>query len=212
VREEEVFFRVLSAILIKKGHAAPLAARLRKLIDQYEWSVDGQMLFSQMKKNYVADAMEQATTEVYKQYMGNHEKLLVHLRIDEVRALQSSGWEIGNHTDGHRILSSQTPEKAVRSIESNARFFSESGIDLINFLCFPVGRAQDVNQTVSEWLNFHQDFHGIFANHGINMRFNRKEWLRFSLGKQTDPEAMDKIIRNQISRTNIAYEMMDRPN
>lgn len=198
---QEVFFRVLSAVLIARGHAAALADRLRSLTGGYDWSHDGLILFGQMKQNYVADVIEQATAEVYRHHLGDPLQLAVHLQVDEIRQLYASGWEIANHTEAHRLLSHQSATAAVQSIENNARFWQHQGINLINFLAFPVGRAQDVNQAVSEWLDKTPEINGVFSNDGVNFSYRRKEWLRFSLGSQTRPEVMDRMIRQQIART-----------
>jgi peptidoglycan/xylan/chitin deacetylase (PgdA/CDA1 family) len=200
-RQEEVFFRILSAIIIKNGHGPLLAERLRQLIAQHEWSDDGDTLFNEMKANYTTDAMEQATTQIYKKHVGDPAELKVHLNLDELKTLQSQGWEIGNHTDAHRLLSCQKSEAAIGAIENNAEFLRQNGIYSSNFLCYPVGRSQDVNQTVRDWLEGHPDIHGIFANNGINLKLCRHEWLRFSLGQHINPAAIDKTIRGQIERT-----------
>jgi peptidoglycan/xylan/chitin deacetylase (PgdA/CDA1 family) len=200
-RQEEVFFRILSAIIIKKGHGQLLAARLHQLLSQHEWSDDGDILFNQMKNHYSADTMEQATTQVYKEFIGNPAELMVHLDLGELKTLQSNGWEIGNHTDAHRLLSCQSDLAAIGAIENNGEFLKQNGIYSSNFLCYPVGRAQDVDETVGKWLDLHPDIHGIFANNGINLKLCRREWLRFSLGQHINPLALDKIIRGQIERT-----------
>ncbi|MBF0193622.1 MAG: polysaccharide deacetylase family protein [Magnetococcales bacterium] len=200
-RQEEVFFRILSAIIIQKGHAHLLAARLRQLIGQYEWSDDGDLLFIQMKTHYTTDTMEQATIDIYKQHVGDPAELRVHLDLEELKKLQNNGWEIGNHTDAHRLLSCQNQQAAIDAIECNAEFLKQNGIYSSDFLCYPVGRAQDVNKNIEEWLTQHPDIHGIFANNGVNLKLCRKEWLRFSFGQHVNSAALDKIICSQIERT-----------
>ncbi|MBF0383790.1 MAG: polysaccharide deacetylase family protein [Magnetococcales bacterium] len=201
VRQEEVFYRVLSAIIIKNGHAPQLADRLRQLIGQHDWSDDSEELFIQMKQHYTADAMEQATAEIYNQYIGDPAQLKAHLDIDELKTLQNHGWEIANHTDAHRLLSCQKNEDAIKAIEVNGKFLQDNGIYSSDFLGFPVGRSQDVDQNIGDWLDRNPNIHGIFANNGVNTRLCRKEWLRFSLGQHISYGSLDKIIRNQIERT-----------
>ncbi|MBF0446367.1 MAG: polysaccharide deacetylase family protein [Magnetococcales bacterium] len=204
-RQEEVFFRILSAIIIKNGHGPQLAARMREFLGQHEWSDDGDELFTQMKEHYTADTMERATTQIYKEFVGDPAALMAHLNLEEIKTLQSHGWEIGNHTDGHRLLSCQDNMAAIGAIESNGKFLKDNGVYSSDFLSYPVGRAQDVDQTVSQWLDGHPDIQGIFANNGINLKLCRKEWLRFSLGKHINPLVLDKIIISQIERTCMAY-------
>ncbi|MBF0357933.1 MAG: polysaccharide deacetylase family protein [Magnetococcales bacterium] len=206
----EVFYRVLTAVLAGQGHGPDLAKTLRRLAGKREWSDDGAILFNQMKQYYLVDLLEQAADETYRLCLGDPEDLAVHLQVDEIKSMQKSGWEIGNHTQAHRLLSHQTPAMAIKAIEDNLRFWNENGVDLIDFLAFPVGRAMDVNQVVSQWLDRSPGTNGIFANNGINFMYNRKEWLRFSFGKKTKPEELDEIIKAQIYRTKTAYAALNR--
>ena len=207
-RGQEVFFRVLSAIIIAKGHEVALATRLQQLAPQHIWSEDGETLFGQMKQHYVANVMEQATGEIYQQFFGDPAELGVHLGVAETIKLQLSGWEIANHTTAHRLLSSLSSAEARTAIEDNARFWQESGVELIDFLGFPVGRVCDVSPAVGQWLDENPKIHGIFANNGINVNLQRKEWLRFSLGQHDKPESMQKILINQVVRTKSAYKQL----
>ncbi|MBF0383985.1 MAG: polysaccharide deacetylase family protein, partial [Magnetococcales bacterium] len=151
-------------------------------------------------------AMEQASAEIYRQFFGDPADLGVHLGVAEIIKLQQSGWEIANHTTAHRLLSSLSPPAVKAAIEENAVFWRDNGVQLINFLGFPVGRVCDVGPAVGRWLDDNPKIHGIFANNGININLHRKEWLRFSLGLQTNPENMHKIIKNQTIRSRAAYE------
>jgi peptidoglycan/xylan/chitin deacetylase (PgdA/CDA1 family) len=209
---KEVFYRILSAIILEKGYATPLATKLRLLAGQHDWSDNRVILFNQMKQNYVADIIEKATGEIFCQYLGNPEELAVHLQVDDIKALQASGWEIANHTEAHRLLSSQSSEAAISAIERNAAFWHDNGVKLIDYLAFPVGRVQDVNQIISQWLDRSPEINGMFANNGVNLKFNRKEWLRFSFGNRTKPEELDKMIKNQLYRTDQAYKTLEEIN
>ncbi|MBF0108333.1 MAG: polysaccharide deacetylase family protein [Magnetococcales bacterium] len=200
------FFRVLAALLVARGHASRLAAVLGSMAPEVRWPETGEELFARIKDNYVADVVEEATTAVFHECLGDPAALRIHLDCAAVAELERGGWEIGNHTTGHRLLGRQTATEAVRAIEDNECYWKEKGISLIDFLAYPVGRSVDVAPAVGEWLERHPRIHGIFANGGINFSLCRSQWLRFSLGKQTSPQGIERIILQQIQRTRQALE------
>lgn len=196
---EETFFRILAAILTATGGTKLLANALQSAIPDIVWDDDPVTLFNQTKTIYRPESMETVCQQVYHAHHGgNHRDLHVHLSVEEVRLLSQSGWEIANHTYAHRFLGTLDAQAVFSAIERNQNFWQEAGINLIPFLGFPIGRSQDVNDHVQQWLDLHPQVHGIFANRGINFAFCRKEWLRFGLGHAVGKQMASRLWREII--------------
>lgn len=207
-QSNHVFYRVLAAILTKTGYTSHLATELKKTIPSIEWSQKGLTLFNQTKTHYQPDIMEQTVETCFRQHLGNPADLGVHLNCEDIRYLANNGWEMGNHTRSHRILSHQSPPQVQQALEENATFFKNQNIDLIPFVGYPVGRAQDVGPSVLEWLKNNPTTHAIFANGGVNFRPHQWEWLRFGLGKAIHPSHLTQHIQKQIRRTQRALQTL----
>ncbi|MBF0146791.1 MAG: polysaccharide deacetylase family protein [Magnetococcales bacterium] len=205
-RGREYFFRVLASMLVQQGHAVRLAANLRSLASEVGWPDDGEELLGRMKDFYVADGVEAATDRTYRECLGDPALLDLHLNRDGVEHLWRAGWEIGNHTAGHRLLAYQSASQVACAIEDNARYWQQEGIELIDFLAYPIGRSRDVGPAVADWMARSPGIHGMFANGGINFSLRRKEWLRFSLGRHMDPASCERVVRDQIQRTCLAWD------
>ncbi|HIJ82845.1 MAG TPA: polysaccharide deacetylase family protein [Magnetococcales bacterium] len=205
-RKRQSLYRVLAGVLVLKGYAARLAANLRAQLPGQDWPDDGAALQSLMKGHYAADVMEEVTDATYRECLGDPNHLNVHLDRDGVERLHRAGWEIGNHTRAHRLLSHQTPDQVAMAIEDNSHYWEQQKIPLIHFLAYPVGRAIDVGPGVHAWLQRYPHMHGMFGNGGINFSLRRNEWLRFSLGEQTSWDGCEKIMLHQIRRTQSALE------
>ncbi|MBF0263286.1 MAG: polysaccharide deacetylase family protein [Magnetococcales bacterium] len=180
--QREVFYRIPAAMLVGMGHAEALSSALRAALPEIPWSSNPEELFGQTKSRYVPEIMESVVLAVFAERIGPWSDLGVHLSVEGVRALHQSGWEIGNHTLGHRILSTLPPLEVVRAIEENETFWRQAGVPLIPFLAYPVGRASDVHAGVWDHLQTRPELHGLFCGGGVNVRASRAEWLRFSLG------------------------------
>ncbi|HAT49233.1 MAG: polysaccharide deacetylase family protein [Nitrospirae bacterium] len=202
------FFRVLSAVLVHGGFSGRLVTLLRQKAPHHRWSDDGKILLNEMKNFYVVDIMEDVITETYWECLGDPDGLNIHLDRDGALHLQRSGWEMGNHTRSHRLLSHQTLPQITAAIEDNAAYWGQQGVPLIDFLAYPVGRAMDVNPAVNAWMQGNPAMHGIFANGGVNFSLRRTEWLRFSFGSLTSPEQLEKAVYAQIQRTLTACHIL----
>lgn len=201
----------LAAALTATGGEPLLANLLQSSSPEIEWSADPQRLFSQTKQFYRPNLMEEACDEAYRCHSGgDHTLLKSHLSVDEVRELSTMGWEIGNHTYGHRILGTLDKASVFAAIERNQAFWAQAGIDLIPFLGYPIGRAQDVNVHVLLWLQKNPQMHGIFANGGVNFLLNRTQWLRFSLSGNTD-QALLTSIGKEIQKSRQVLAKSSRP-
>jgi len=157
---EETLFRVLSAVLTSTGGEKTLAKALNSKIPDVRWDKDPTTLFNQTKTHYRPNAMEKACEEAFRAHHGgSHQDLKTHLSVDEVRHLSEQGWEVGNHTYAHRLLGTLDVGEVFSSIEHNRDFWSEAGIDLVPFLAYPVGRLQDINKYVHQWLEQNPEIH-----------------------------------------------------
>ncbi|MEO5333166.1 MAG: polysaccharide deacetylase family protein [Magnetococcus sp. YQC-5] len=205
-----VFYRILVAILVGTGRAGALAAALRDAMPDLPWSQEPTTLFNQTKQYYQPEKMEQSVEQVYRDHCGNPGDLGAHLNVAGVRQLQRDGWEIGNHTFAHRILSHLTPQEVAWAVDHNAEFWQQQQIDLIPFLGYPVGRACDVHQPVHNYLSTRPGLHGMFANGGINLIATQTEWLRCSLAQANTRNAVLECLQKEYSRTKKALHMIGR--
>ncbi|MBF0435382.1 MAG: polysaccharide deacetylase family protein [Magnetococcales bacterium] len=203
-RQRQTFFRVLAAVLVQQGYASRLAANLRASFPQWVWPDDGEALFNATKGHYCGGAMVDVIDATYRACLGDPRGLAVHLDRDGVAYLAKNGWEIGNHTRSHHLLAWQTREEVVQAIQGNADDWREEGIPLIDFIAYPIGRARDVGPDVWQAMQRFPHLHGLFCNGGVNFSLNRCEWMRFSFGRHTDPDVLEKIINQEVQRTRIA--------
>ncbi|MBF0423181.1 MAG: polysaccharide deacetylase family protein [Magnetococcales bacterium] len=205
-KKKQNFFRVLAAVLIHHGHARHLAANLRRQAPQHPWPEDDPGLFNELKKHYIVNVVEEVTEATYREFLGDPADLNIHLDRDGVAELMRHGWEIGNHTRAHRLLSQQNQEEITHAIEGNADDWRQEAIPLIDFIAYPVGRAQDAGPELWHWMQQRPQWHGMFANGGVNFSLQRTEWLRFSLGDRTEPQELEPMIHQQIRRTLAALQ------
>ncbi|MBF0180229.1 MAG: polysaccharide deacetylase family protein [Magnetococcales bacterium] len=201
----EVMYRVLTAVLTGSGCATQLAAALRDSFPQLPWSEDSSQLFHQTKSFYHVHLMEQIAHRVYRELRGDPGELRVHLNVAEVMHLQREGWEIANHTEDHRNLSCLNRDEVTRTVERNAAFWHNQGIDLIPCLGYPFGLASDVNRAVYDHLLVNPAQHGLFAGGGVNLIDNRTEWLRFSLGQAATRQSVMAALKGELARTRSAF-------
>ncbi|MEO5347802.1 MAG: polysaccharide deacetylase family protein [Magnetococcus sp. YQC-9] len=202
--QRELFYRVAAAMLVGRGYAEALATALQAVLPKESWSSDPERLFGQTKNQYAPGIMEATVERVFVEQIGTWEGLGVHLTVEEICELQESGWEIGNHTLGHRILGRLTFPEVASAIEENESFWSQAGIPLIPFLAYPVGRSSDVNDAVYRYLQTRPELHALFCGGGVNLEASRIDWLRFSLGRAEQPDRILEALRVEVSRTRAA--------
>lgn len=181
--EGRVHYRVLAAILIRRGHAAQVAAELRKRDPRVNWSAEPLELFTQTKNFYRAPGLiEEAIESTYRRRIGDPLTENVHLSVERVRELQQSGWEIANHTYAHTPLALLDDLGVSYAIECNREYWRQKGIPLIDALAFPNGATRDVNRSVGKYLHSHPRTQAFFCNGGVNLVPKRTEWLRMFAG------------------------------
>jgi peptidoglycan/xylan/chitin deacetylase (PgdA/CDA1 family) len=203
-----VYYRVLAALLTKKGHAQELRDELISRDGSTAWSTDPQKLFSQTKNCYIAGIMEDAVAAVYLGCLGEPAELGVHLKPEEIRQLQDAGWEIGNHTFDHRLLSQIGAQQIAETISSNEAFWRDENVRLIRALAIPNGAVKDVNEHLNEWLREHEQVHALFCNGGVNRKYDRTQWLRF-FGGDGDELSLHEIICAEADRMNRVWRQIE---
>jgi len=205
--QRHVYYRVLAALLTRKGHAQELRDELASKAAGAAWSTDPQELFNQTKNFYIAGVMENAVEAVYRKCLGEPAELGVHLNPDEVRQLQGAGWEIGNHTFDHRLLSRLGAQGIAETISRNEAFWRSENIPLVNALAIPNGAVRDVNEYLNGWLQEHKHVHALFCDGGVNFKYNRTQWLRF-FGGDGDELSLHEVICAEIKRMNRASKLI----
>jgi peptidoglycan/xylan/chitin deacetylase (PgdA/CDA1 family) len=164
--EGRVYYRVLAALLTASGGGAALAAELRRRIPMIAWSTDGPTLFDQTKNHYVRGEVESAVDDVYRRLHGDPAGLRVHLTAREALALAEFGWEFGNHTYAHDVLSGLSQEQVAETIEQNERYWAAAGLPLVPCVAFPNGAARHVGASTHAYLRSRPELHGMFCNGG----------------------------------------------
>jgi peptidoglycan/xylan/chitin deacetylase (PgdA/CDA1 family) len=201
-----VFYRILAAMLVAKGHAGALARELKKRMPTVEWTENPKELFNQTKTHYRPYLVEEATESAYNARLGDMESLQVHLRPEDLKQLTAEGWEIGNHTFDHVVLSTLDIDQIDKTISSNRAYLIENGISPLDWLAYPVGRSGDVSKNVKNWLEKNDKINGIFCNGGVNLKRSRTQWLRLFAGNG-GARVIRKNIEAETLRTRKALEL-----
>ena len=206
--EGAVYYRILASLLIKRGKCKALASQLRKNCNTVNWSEDGRVLFAQTKDHYKPGLVEEAVETAYRESLGEPETLGVHLGPETIVRLHTAGWEIGNHTYDHQVLSELTAGEIERTISKNKEYWERKGISLIKWLAYPNGAAKHVNQIVHEWFQRNPEMQGIFCNGGANFIPTKTQWLRMFAGNG-DALLLKQRIESEAARTRAAISTMN---
>ena len=189
-----VYYRALVAMLTRNGHAAVLAEELGRRIKSVPWSSDATTLFNQTKDQYTAPGrIEEVTDIVFRRVFGDPAALRVHLQPDDVVELVRLGWEVGNHTYRHDVLSLLSREQVSESIEANEAYWEGLGIRLLPCVAFPNGAAKHVGDGIKSYLDENLGFHGMFCNGGVNLTPSRTEWLRIPVSNMNTRDFVARL-------------------
>jgi peptidoglycan/xylan/chitin deacetylase (PgdA/CDA1 family) len=203
-----VYYRVLAALLIKSGYNRVLQDELVSRDGRTAWSSDPQELFHQTKDFYIAGVMEDAVETAYLKCFGDPAELGVHLKPEEVRELYNAGWEMGNHTFDHRLLSRLSAQQIAETITRNEIYWRNENVPLINALAIPNGTVKDVNENLYGWLQEHGMVHILFGNGGVNFRYDRTQWLRLFAGSG-DELSLHENICAEVNRMNKVWKQFE---
>jgi len=194
--QEQVYFRVLAALLVASGDTRHLRKSLRLKTGRCVPLTSN--VFRHMKRHYRYRAIESAVLDAWKASGRNILPEKVHMDWQDLRWLQSKGWEIGSHTLTHPILSQLTYQEQKSEIEDNVAALTKAGLACIKWLAYPNGGARHVNSDTRRWMLENNEWHGIFANGGVNLRSSRNEWLRIGvLNNGLDEFAQEIEIANR---------------
>lgn len=193
---EQVYYRVLAAILVQQGYEIQLRQEFEKKCKTYIST--SKSVFAHLKDEYVYRQTETVVACVWQQVNGDKIPANVHLNWDELRNLQREGWEIGNHTRTHAILSKCSFEQQEDEIITNFERLEKENLSPVKWLSYPNGYATHVNRDTYKWLLTHPEWNAIFACGGVNMFYSRTEWLRIALTNETLKEFKDKLKRDTV--------------
>jgi len=202
------YYRILSALLTKSGHTVALQNQLKSRDCGTPWSSEPLELFNQTKNFYRPGIIEDSVEAAYTKCLGEPAELGVHLNPEEVRQLQADGWEFGNHTFDHRLLSRLDAQQIAETMYKNEIFWREENVPLINALAIPNGALKDVNEHLHPWLQEHKSMHALFCNGGVNFKYDRTQCLRF-FGGNGDELLLHEIICAEIERTNRLWKKLE---
>src|SRR5947209_15139612 len=117
--QEAVHYRLLLAELVRRGHTDATAAIL---------GLDAASLWSQSKDAYRAGdteaAVERAWSELVEESFPR-----AHLSFEELGALATAGWSIGNHTLRHVPLVDLDSAELERQLLDNERQLVAGGLE-----------------------------------------------------------------------------------
>jgi len=207
VEKPYVYYRVLCALLISEGYEHKIIKAFEKLLN-IKLSSNTDML-SFTKNNYQYQTTEKAIYSVWNEVKdkdNNINNKLVHLQWEDLLILQKNGWEIGNHTLSHPILSKLTYVQQKNEIETNVVRMNDNGIKCIKWLSYPYGSVKHVDNNTYRWLCENDDWNGIFASGGINIFPSRTEWLRIGIGNDDIKTFIKKISINEYIMKKILHQ------
>ena len=203
-----VYYRILTALLTKSGHTGALRNELMSRDASTAWSLDPLELFNQTKNCYKPGIMEDSVEAAYARCLGEPTALGVHLKPDEIRRLQVEGWEIGNHTFDHRLLSRLDAQQIADTIHKNEVFWRNENVPLIDALAIPNGAVRDVNEHLNSWLQEHKSAHALFCNGGVNFKYDRTQCLRL-FGGNGNELSMHEIICAEVDRMKRVWKQIE---
>ncbi|MGB0681879.1 MAG: polysaccharide deacetylase family protein [Magnetovibrionaceae bacterium] len=205
--EGECYYRPLVGLLIAAGKEQILAAYLRQALPDFAWSDDKARLFNDTKDNYVPGQLEDAIEAVYRAEIGDPAALRVHLSTAEIIELAKAGWEMGNHTYRHLLLSHRSEPEIDRDMVSNAAFWQGKGVVLNDWIAYPNGRARDASPALGVWMAKNPKLQGTFCGLGVNLVVERTQWLRIVPGN-AQGSSLHQLLEWAIANTRQAYRVV----
>ena len=188
-----IYYRVLASILVKRGMSKVLAKELNTHMASIDLAEDN--VFAGTKNYYCYKETENAVITSWKAITGNEKLPQAHLSWDDLKKLHCMGWEIGNHTLSHPVLSGLTYEDVKHQIEDNHAHLIDNGLEPLKWISYPNGLSRHVDGVTEQWMNRNTDFHGIHAGGGVNFFPSRTEWLRIPIGNHSLDQFKRKVQR-----------------
>jgi peptidoglycan/xylan/chitin deacetylase (PgdA/CDA1 family) len=178
---QQIYYRVLAAMLVASGGTKYLRKCLKREMGTGIPVTSDVLRY--MKRHYQYRITEKAVLDAWKMSGRDVLSEKVHMDWQDLLWLQSKGWEMGNHTFTHPVLSQLTYREHKSEIENNITAITKAGLECIKWLAYPNGSARHVNSDTRRWLLENREWHGIFANGGVNLSSTRTEWLRIGVMK-----------------------------
>lgn len=177
---ENCHYRALQFILHGEGFSDQLISTFREHYKNKDISLNN--ISHIIKNEYEYEVTSRLITDTYFKVFKTTQLPRVHLNWEEIKFLSDNGWEIGNHTYSHPLLSKLNYEQQKHEIEYNDQLIKEKGLNQINWLSIPIGRSSDINRNTLKWLTKSSTYNALFVSGGYNVRRNRTEWLRIGCG------------------------------
>ncbi|MDD5327105.1 MAG: polysaccharide deacetylase family protein [Phycisphaerae bacterium] len=186
--QKRVYYRILLALLLGRGCHKDIMTEITKIFNIN----DEIQLFDFCKKYYRYRQTESTINGVWNKHFAD-ENIKCHLDWNQLRFLQDNGWEIGNHTVSHPILSKLSYEQQKIEIENNYQEIQRNGLNCIKWLSYPNGKPWDINEDTQVWMRENPDWYGIVVANGYNHFYSQNEYLRIGIVNDNIQQFKNKI-------------------
>ncbi|MDD5063417.1 MAG: polysaccharide deacetylase family protein [Phycisphaerae bacterium] len=186
--QRQIYYRVLLGLLLSRGCHNDVRAEITKIFNIN----DEISLFDFCKKYYRYGETERIISSIWNKCFAD-EKIRCHLDWNQLRFLQENGWEIGNHTMSHPVLSKLSYEQQKIEIEKNYQEIQQNGLNCIKWLSFPNGKPWDINEDTRTWMGNNPDWYGIVVANGYNHFYSQNEYLRIGIVNDNIRQFKNKI-------------------
>lgn len=187
--QSRVFYRVLLSVLLNRGYHNDINTEISKF---FNISGDETQLLGFCKRYYSYGNTERIITGIWDKYFVD-ENIKCHLDWNQLKFLQENGWEIGNHTVSHPMLSRLSYEQQEIEIEENYRKIQQNGLNCIKWLSYPNGKPWDINEGTNTWMRNNPDWYGIVVADGYNRFYSKNEYLRIGVVNDNIQQFKNKI-------------------
>jgi folate-dependent phosphoribosylglycinamide formyltransferase PurN/peptidoglycan/xylan/chitin deacetylase (PgdA/CDA1 family) len=174
--QAHVYYRVLLYELFASGHLRCY----QKELEAFLGPEAAQNPLGNIKNMYRYQETEKFVEKLYGNAFGRL-PTNVHLDWNDIRALNKSGWDVGNHTLSHPTLAKLSYQEQDAEIFGAMDEFSREGISCIPWISYPNGTVADVNQDTGRWMENHPQWHGTVVSSVANILYSRTEFARIGV-------------------------------
>jgi len=186
--QRQIYYRVLLGLLLSRGCNNDIRTEITKIFNIN----DEIQLFDFCKKYYRYGETERIINSIWNKHFAD-ENIRCHLDWNQLRFLQENGWEIGNHTVSHPVLSKLSYEQQKTEIEKNYQEIQRNGLNCIKWLSYPNGKPWDINEDTHAWMRNNPDWYGIVVANGYNRFYSKNEYLRIGIVNDNIQQFKNKI-------------------
>lgn len=186
--QRQIYYRVLRGLLLSRGCHNDIRTEITKIFNIN----DEIQLFDFCKKYYRYGETERIINSIWNKHFAD-ENIRCHLDWNQLKFLQENGWEIGNHTVSHPVLSKLSYEQQKIEIEKNYQEIQRNGLNCIKWLSYPYGNPWDINEDTHIWMRNNPDWYGIVVANGYNHFYSKNEYLRIGIVNDNIQQFKNKI-------------------